>query len=109
MIMMHHQTGCKRLSSLVDLVETVLRCFYDPYKVLTLKLANQSLQMTLHFMMMHCYAHVFVRSLDKYTLQKLMLADLFTLDLEHSNPVFAHDTLAYNDVSPYWVWLQMVQ
>ena len=31
------------------------------------------------------------------------------LDLEDSNPFFAHDTLAYNDVSPYWVWLQKVQ
>ena len=24
-------------------------------------------------------------------------------------PHFSHDTLAYHDVSPYWVWLQMVQ
>ena len=31
------------------------------------------------------------------------------LDLEDRNPFFAHDTLAYNDVSPYWVWLEMVQ
>ena len=31
------------------------------------------------------------------------------LDLEDSNPFFAHDTLAYNDVSPYWIWLQKVQ
>ena len=30
-------------------------------------------------------------------------------DLEDSNPVFTHDTLAYNgvSVSPYWVWLHM--
>ena len=31
------------------------------------------------------------------------------LDLEDRNLFFAHDALAYNDVSPYWVWLQMVQ
>ena len=31
------------------------------------------------------------------------------LDLEDRNPFFAYDTLAYNDISPYWVWLQMVQ
>ena len=31
------------------------------------------------------------------------------LDLEDRNPFFVYDTLAYNDVSPYWVWLQMVQ
>ena len=31
------------------------------------------------------------------------------LNLKDSNPFFAHDTLAYNDVSPYWVWLQEVQ
>ena len=31
------------------------------------------------------------------------------LDLEDRNTFFAYDTLAYNDVSPYWVWLQMVQ
>ena len=31
------------------------------------------------------------------------------LDLEDRNPFFAYDTLAYNVVSPYWVWLQMVQ
>ena len=30
------------------------------------------------------------------------------LDLEDSNPFFAHDTRSYNDVSPYWVWVQMV-
>ena len=29
------------------------------------------------------------------------------LDLEDSNPFSTHDTLAYNDVSPNWVWLQM--
>ena len=29
-------------------------------------------------------------------------------DLEDRNTFFTHDTLAYNDVSPYWVWLQMV-
>ena len=31
------------------------------------------------------------------------------LDLEDSNPFFAPAILAYNDVSPYWVWLQKVQ
>ena len=31
------------------------------------------------------------------------------LDLEDRNPFFAYDALACNDVSPYWVWLQMVQ
>ena len=31
------------------------------------------------------------------------------LDVENRNPFFAYDALAYNDVSPYWVWLQMVQ
>ena len=33
----------------------------------------------------------------------------YDLDLEDRNPFFAHDTLAYNDVLPYWIWLQMVQ
>ena len=31
------------------------------------------------------------------------------LDLEDRNPFFSYDALAYNDVSPYWVWLQEVQ
>ena len=31
------------------------------------------------------------------------------LDLEDRNPFFTHDTLAYNDVLTYWVWLQKVQ
>ena len=31
------------------------------------------------------------------------------LDLEDRNPFFTYDTLAYKDVSPYWVWLQMVR
>ena len=31
------------------------------------------------------------------------------LDLKDNNPYFTHNTLAYNDVSPDWVWLQMVQ
>ena len=26
------------------------------------------------------------------------------LDLENINPFLAHGTLAFNDVSPYWVW-----
>ena len=30
------------------------------------------------------------------------------LDLEDSNPFFAYDTLAYNDVSSYWIWLQKI-
>ena len=33
----------------------------------------------------------------------------YNLDLEDRNPFFAYDVLACNDVSPYWVWLQMVQ
>ena len=31
------------------------------------------------------------------------------LDLEDRNPFFVYHALAYNDVSSYWVWLQMVQ
>ena len=31
------------------------------------------------------------------------------LDLEDRNPFFSYDAMVYNDVSPYWVWLQMVQ
>ena len=30
-------------------------------------------------------------------------------ELEDSKPIFLHDTLAYNDVSPYHVQLQKVQ
>ena len=33
---------------------------------------------------------------------KLSYCDLY---LEDSNPVFVNDTLAYDDVSPYWVCL----
>ena len=29
------------------------------------------------------------------------------LDLQDRNPFFAYDTLAYNDVLQYWVWLQI--
>ena len=31
------------------------------------------------------------------------------LDLEDRNPFFTYGALAYNDVSPYWICLQMVQ
>ena len=31
------------------------------------------------------------------------------LDLEDRNQFFAYEALAYNDVSPHWVLLQMVQ
>ena len=31
------------------------------------------------------------------------------VDLEDRNPFFAYDSLAYNDVTSYWVWLQLVQ
>ena len=30
-------------------------------------------------------------------------------DLEGSNPIFLHDTLAYDGASPYQVWLQKVK
>ena len=32
-----------------------------------------------------------------------------TLTLKTETHFFAYDALAYNDISPYWVWLQMVQ
>ena len=31
------------------------------------------------------------------------------LDLEHSNPIFSHDTPAFGDVSTRQVWLQKAQ
>ena len=31
------------------------------------------------------------------------------LHIQDSNLLFLHDTPAYDDVLPYWVWLQMIQ
>ena len=65
-MMMYHpiKFGCKRISSSVAMVETVISNYMSP----------------------HC-----------------------DLELEDSKPVFMHNTLAHEDVTPYQVWLQKVQ
>ena len=44
--------------------------------------------------------------------EKVILAYMshhYDLELKDSKPIFLHDTLAYDDASPYQTWLQKVQ
>ena len=110
LVMMYHQTNldCISFSISENLVETIV--------ALTLNIAKWYFWMILWLMMMHHHAE-FDRSeiLSGQTfaeVQNLHCEPKFSycdLDLEDRNPFFAHDALAYNDVSPYWGWLQMVQ
>ena len=58
--------SCKKISSSVDMIETVILDYMSPH----------------------------------YDPE---------LELEDSKPIFLHDTLAHDNVSPYQVWLQKVQ
>ena len=60
-------------------------------------------------MNMHCQTKLFAK---KSAVQNIEIAIVSLYepklsycdpDLEDSNPFFTHDTLAYNDVLPYWV------
>ena len=81
---------------------------------LTLNTAKQPFHKTLH---MHCQTKLVTPKNQQFRtynrnshiwLYEPKFSDC-DLDLEDRNPFFAYDALAYNDVSPYWVWLQMVQ
>ena len=54
-MMMYHpiKFGCKRISSSVDMVKTVIFDYVEPYCNLGLKIVNQSFCMTLSPMMMN--------------------------------------------------------
>ena len=66
-------------------------------------------------MNMHCQTKLVAKTSAVENIEIVMISlyepklSYCDLDLEDGNPFFAHDTLAYNDVSPYWVWLQKVQ
>ena len=79
--------------------------------ILTLNTAKQHFHKTLQLMNMHCQTKLQFRTYNRNS-HIWLYAPKFSycdLDLEDRNPFFAYDALAYNDVSPYWVWLQMVQ
>ena len=80
---------------------------------LTLNIAKQPFHKTLQLMIMHCQLSCSPKiSSSKHIIETVVISlyepklSYCDLDLEDSNPFFVHDTLAYNDVSPYWVWLQ---
>ena len=84
---------------------------------LTLNTAKQPFHKTLQLMNMHCQTKLVAPRNQQFRTYNrnshIWLYELkfsyCDLDLENRNPFFAYDALAYNDVSPYWVWLQMVK
>ena len=66
-------------------------------------------------MNMHCKTKFVAKTSSVQNIEIVMISlyepklSYCDLDLEDSKLFFAHDTLAYNDVSVYRVWLQKVQ
>ena len=83
---------------------------------LTLNIANQPFHKTLQLMNMHYQTKlVTLNNQQFWTYNRnshIWLYEpkfnYYELDIGDRNPFFTYDALAYNDVSPYWVWLQMV-
>ena len=82
----------------------------------TLNTAKQPFHKTLQLMDMHCQTKLVAQKLSssehiiEIVIFHCMTWNSITVTLTLKiNPFFAYDILAYNDVSPYWVWLQMVQ
>ena len=79
--------------------------------------AKQPFHKTLQLMNMHCQTKLVAQQNQQFgTYNRKSHIWLYEpkssycdLELEDKNPFFAYDALAYNDVSPYWVCLQMVQ
>ena len=89
---------------------------------LTLNTAKQPFHKTFQLVNMHCQTKLVVKKKKRkknrkkeHIIEIAMISlcepkfSYCDLDLEDRNPFFAYDALAYNDVSPYWVWLQKVQ
>ena len=112
LMMMHHHTKfadqryCPGKHSLKFRTTTV---------TLTLNTAKQPFHKTLQLMNTHCQTKLFAPKNQQFrTYNRNSRIWLYEpkfsycdLDLEDRNPFFAYVALAYNDVSPYWVWLQM--
>ena len=74
----------------------------------------QPLYKTLQFMMYHPIKVECINIESSVDLVETVISDYMSphcecdLDLD-SKPIFLHDTLAYDNASPYQVWLQKVQ
>ena len=83
---------------------------------LTLNTAKQPFHKTLQIMNTHCQTKLVVKKVSSsehiietvifHCMNRNSVTVSLTLKIKKK---IASDTLVYNDVSPYWVWLQMVQ
>ena len=115
LMMIHHHTKFDRSEILSGQTFTEVQNLHCD---LDLNTAKQPFHKTLQPMNMHCPTKLVAPKNQQFrTYNRNSHIRLYEpkfsycdLDLEDGNPFFAsYDTLAYNDVSPYWVWLQMVQ
>ena len=120
LMMMHHHTK-------FDRSEILSGQTFTEVQNLQLNTAKQPFHKTLQLMNMYCqtklspqnhdYFYYVFWSVDtsEHIIEIVMISSNESklsycyLDLEDSNPFFTRDTLAYNDVSSYWVWLRKVQ
>ena len=110
---MHHHTKFDRSEILSG--QTFTLKFRTFTVALTLNTAKQNFYKTLQLMNMHCQTKLVApKNLQFRTYNRNSHIWLYEpkfsycdLDLEDGNPFFAY--FITNDVSPYWVWLQMVQ
>ena len=114
LMMMHHHTKFDRseiLSRQTFIEVQNLHCD------LTLNTAKQPFHKTLQLINMHCQTKLVAQTNQQFRTYNrnshIWLYEpkfnYYDLDVGDGNPFFTYDALAYNDVSPYWVWLQMVQ
>ena len=109
LMMMYHQTkfGCKRIYRSEDIVGTAIFWSYEPMLVIDV---STPFCMTLRFVMMHHHTTFGYKRSSGPEDTGRTVTDIWNLRcdlaLEHSNPIFLHSTLAYDDVSTNQVWLQ---
>ena len=130
--MMYHQIkfGCKKISTLVAMTETVVFDYILALTVtLTLKIANQSFHMTLWSMMLHHQTKFGYKRFSSWedTTQKNIhwhfesllwpwpwtQQNILIFSKEYPayaiKPSLQHNTPAHDITSPYQVWLQKVE
>ena len=106
--MMHHHTKFDRSEILSGQTFTVVQNLHCD---LDLNTAKQPFHKTFLLINMHCQTKLVANKISSSEhITEIVIFHCMNrifsycdLDLEDRNPFFAYDTLAYNDVSPYWV------
>ena len=117
-MMMHHHTKFDRSEILSGQTFTEVQNLHCD---LDLEYSKQPFHKTLQLMNVHYQTKLVAKKINNKkkqfrTYNRYSHISLYEpkfsycdLDLEDRNTFVAYDTLAYNDVSPYRVWSQMVQ